>query len=85
LCKLTDVSVNWEWYDDIDAKDFIEALDEYERGSEGWGWLERRLASIGLTVEALWDIFGDKIADTDFRIRIKWEESREEPITIVRR
>ena len=83
-CSLTHVSVNWEWYDDIDAKNFVEALDEYEKGAEGYGWLERRLASIGLTIEALWDIFGDKIADTDFRVRIKWEDRRTGPLGIAR-
>jgi RHS repeat-associated protein len=84
ICKLTNISVDWNWYDDIDAHSFVQALNEYEKGAKEWSWLERRLASIGLTIESLWDLFGDKIIDTDFRVRITWKESRKQPLKIVK-
>ena len=75
-CKLSNVNVDWEWYDDIDAHDFMEALDVYEARVADRSWWQNRQVSIVLSLEVFWDVIGDKVTDTDFKVNIKWKESR---------
>jgi RHS repeat-associated protein len=61
------VRADWEWHDDIDAQSFygvhwIKGESHYV----GRGFWER--------VEGVWDIVGDSLLDTDFRVRISYTD-----------
>jgi len=79
-CKVWERDVDWEWHDDIDAHSFIESATAYV----GTGnWLDQILTILGVTVEGLWDIYGDKIGDTDFRVTVHWKDPQNPEVITV--
>ena len=71
-CKYKDVSSNWAWYDDVDANTLFQRAEDYENELR-----ERDISwdpSLHLlySLEGLWDLWGDKVLDTDFEVKVNW-------------
>lgn len=73
-CWIRNRNVSWEWYDNIDAKSFAEQ-DLFNLFKNHWKVPATWLTFFGMTAEGLWDIMGDKIMRTEFKVRVQWEDN----------
>jgi hypothetical protein len=62
-CWIRNRDIRWLWYDDIDANSYLQLIK-----TQHPMWY--------VPIEGSWDIIGDKLLNTDFKVKVLWQDNR---------